>query len=78
MSVDIAQPRPAEPLVSTACATYVPGTSPHRRGVGNTLFGLNGAGIERAAHEVHRLEIGIGEEFAHVGGLVERRRRVRP
>jgi len=37
----VAHPRPASPVVSLACGTYLPGRSPHRRGVGNILSGLN-------------------------------------
>ena len=41
------------------------GTSPHRRGVGKTLPGLQDPGrIERAAHELHGVEVVGGEHLA--------------
>ena len=48
-----------------------PGTSPHSRGVGNILPGLRQAGrVEGAAHQLHGVEVLLGEHPRHVLGLV--------
>ena len=47
--------RSARPAASTGCGRYGPGTSPHSRGVGNTLPGLQRPlRIERRPHALHQ------------------------
>ena len=60
------QKRSARPARSSGCWRYGPGTSPQSRGVGNTLPGLQmPVRIERAPHELHRVEIVRGEHLRH-------------
>ena len=48
-----------------------PGTSPHSRGVGNTLPGLEmPLRVEGAAHQLHRVEVVVGVHPRHVLRLV--------
>ena len=48
-----------------------PGTSPHSRGVGNTLPGLEMfCGVEGAAHQLHGVQVLVGEHARHVLRLV--------
>ena len=65
------QKRSARPARSAGCARYGPGTSPHSRGVGNTLPGLHRpARIEGAAHALHQRQVVVGEHPRHVLRLV--------
>ena len=62
--------RPGRPLRPGADDTG-PGTSPHRRGVGSTLPGLQRrCGSMRVAHLLHHVEVVVGEHARHVVPLV--------
>ena len=67
-------PRPAAvtpPTTESSPCTWTPGRSPHSRGVGKTLPGFAmPAGVERAAHELHRVEVLGRELLAHLHPLL--------
>ena len=72
------QNRSPRPAASTGCTRWNPGTSPHSRGVGSSLPGLEGApGSNARAQPVHHRQIGAGEHLRHRARLVVRRRRAR-
>ena len=65
------QRRSARPSLSSGCWRYGPGTSPQRRGVGNSLPGFAiPAGSKARRTRCHRLEVVLAEEQRHRARLV--------
>ena len=69
---DAHQKRSASPaLLDRMLRGTGPGTSPHSRGVGSTLPGLQSrCRIDRVAHLLHHVEVVVGEHPRHVVLLV--------